>query len=860
MPFNIALLALAIQTVTPVSGGAMSAPRSGALDTRTATASRATRPPVLDGRDDDEVWREALPITAFRQWQPTEDADPRFATEAKVVYDEHNIYVFVRAYDPHPDSILHILARRDTWTPSDRIGVAIDSYHDRRSGYEFWVNPAGVKVDAVISNDGDEDDAWDAVWDVASAVDSTGWTAEFRIPLSQLRYAPRDENVMGIMIMRDIQRYTERLSWPVLRRSRSGWPSQMGELHGLLGLPSPRRLEVAPYAVTKNVQVATSTGGVARDQQITGGADVKYGITSNLTVDATLNPDFGQVEADPGVLNLSAFETFFPERRPFFIEGGGTFRFNVNCSAVNCGAERLFYTRRIGRAPQLSDTYGDANSPTATTIIGAAKLTGQTPGGLTIGMLDAVTQHELGPQARTIEPLTNYLVGRLTQNFRHGESGVGAMLTATNRQLDQWSEPTLRRSAYVAGFDLRHRFLASRYQLTAHLDFSHVTGSPSAILATQTSSVHFFQRPDDGIPLDSARTSLGGDAEEIAFGKVGGPLTRFETSYLRRSPGFEINDLGYLRRSDQQSWNNWFAFQFNHPTSLYLRANWNFNWWQYWTTDGLPTERAFNTNIHAQMTNRWWVHAGGTMGQLGSTFCDFDCTRGGPAVRQDKYFSPWAGLEGDDRHMIVPQLWVNYNNSNLGRSEYFNINPYASIRVSSNFTPSIGINLTRNRNDQQSYDNFTDAAGITHYKTAHLEQREASIDLRFDYTMTRTLSLQVYAQPFISKGTYSNVRELSSDPRAKDYDARFQPYDFLAHADTSASNNPAGFNYKQFRSNVVLRWEYRPGSTLYLVWTQGRQDYQTQEGNQNFRGDVHNLFLLSPNNTLLIKASYWISW
>ena len=859
MPLLLAMLALAIQTVTPVSGGAAAAARPGAFDTHTATASRAARAPVIDGRDDDEVWRDALPITAFRQWQPTEDGESRFATEAKVVYDDHNLYVFVRAHDPHPDSILHLLARRDTWTPSDRIGVAIDSYHDRRSGYEFWVNPAGVKVDAAISNDGDEDQAWDAVWDVAAAVDSAGWTAEFRIPLSQLRYAPREENVFGIMIMRDIQRFTERYSWPVLRRSRSGWPSQMGELHGLVGLASPRRLEVAPYGVSKNVQVATSTGGVARDQQSTAGADIKYGITSNLTLDATVNPDFGQVEADPSVLNLSAFETFFPERRPFFIEGGGTFRFSVNCSAVNCGSEQLFYTRRIGRAPQLGSDYGDANSPTATTIIAAGKLTGQTPGGLTIGVVDAVTQHELGTQGRTIEPLTNYLVARLSQNLRHGESGVGAMLTATDRSLDQWTDPTLRQSAYVGAFDLRHRFLSSRYQLSAHLDFSRVTGSPSAIRATQESSVHFYQRPDAGLRFDTTRTSLGGDAEEIALGKVGGQLTRFETSYLRRSPGFEINDLGYLQRADQQSWNNWFAFQFNHPTSLYLRANWNFNWWQYWTTTGLATERAFNTNVHAQMVNRWWLHAGGTVGGLGTTYCDFDCTRGGPALRQDQYFSPWAGIEGDDRHVVVPSLWLNYTQSDGGRSQFVNVNPTVSFRISSRFSPSVGINLNRNRNDRQSRGTFITNAGATpdtSYVLAHLEQREVSITLRMDYTMTRTLSLQVYAQPFISKGTYSNVRQPSATPRAAAYDDRYQPI-----IDTAITNHlDPGFNYKNFNSNVVLRWEYRPGSTLYLVWTQGRGDYTSQQGTQNLRGDMRDLFALPPNNTLLVKASYWISW
>src|SRR5437879_752746 len=378
MPFAVVLL-LALQTAD--AGGAPPATAT------TATAVRAIHPPAIDGRDDDAVWRAAPAITQFREFQPAQNGDPRFATEAKVAYDDRNLYVFIRAFDPHPDSILKLLARRDVRAATDQLKVMIDSYHDRRSGFEFAVNPAGVKRDYAIYNDTQEDDAWDAVWDVATQVDSPGWTAEFRIPLSQLRYVPRDSNTFGFGIWRDIQRYTERVSWPLYRNSQTGISSQLGELTGLVGLPSPRRPEIAPYMLTKNVSVPTGSA-FDRSQKITGGADLKYGITSNLTLDATVNPDFGQVEADPSVLNLTAFETFFQERRPFFVQGAGIFRFDVNCSQVNCNGEGLFYSRRIGRAPQLD--YGEPGSPTATTICGAAKLTGRLPGGPTLGGRDAV--------------------------------------------------------------------------------------------------------------------------------------------------------------------------------------------------------------------------------------------------------------------------------------------------------------------------------------------------------------------------------------------------------------------------------------------------------------------------------------
>src|SRR5712691_7504595 len=419
MPLVISLLAAAaVVGQGPEVGAPRAVPPASAAAPR-ATATLAAHPPVIDGRDDDDVWRQATPITEFREWQPHEDGPARFPTMAKVAYDARTLYVFVRCFDPHPDSILKLLARRDSWPPSDHVLILIDSYHDRRTGYEFGVNPAGVKLDASISNDGNEDNAWDGVWDVATTVDSLGWTAEFRIPLSQLRYPKTATHTFGIAISRDIYRYTERIAWPVFHVSRAGLSSQFGDLAGLDGLGSPRRLEVTPYTVTKNVSVPTATG-FGRDQDATAGADFKYGVTSNLTVDGTINPDFGQVEADPSVLNLSAFETFFQERRPFFVEGSGIFRFDVDCSAVNCHGEGLFYSRRIGRAPQLGDAYGDAGSPTASRILGAGKLT-----------------HRVAGRAdTTIEPRTNYTVVRLQQDLRGGQSGVGVIFTGVNRGLD----------------------------------------------------------------------------------------------------------------------------------------------------------------------------------------------------------------------------------------------------------------------------------------------------------------------------------------------------------------------------------------------------------------------------------------
>jgi hypothetical protein len=809
----------------------------------TAVAARAARAPVIDGRDDDEVWRVAPAITQFREFQPKEDGDPRFPTEAKVAYDDRHFYVFIRAFDPHPDSILKLLARRDVRAATDQLKIMIDSYHDRRSGFEFAVNPAGVKRDYAVYNDQQEDDAWDAVWDVGTQVDSLGWTAEFRIPLSQLRYVPRGTNTFGFAVWRDIQRYSERVSWPVYRNSQAGISSQLGELSGLDGLPSPRRPEVAPYVVTKNVSVPTG-GGFDRSQKVTAGADLRYGLTPGLTLDATVNPDFGQVEADPAVLNLTVFETFFEERRPLFVQGAGIFRFDVNCNIVNCNSEGLFYSRRIGRAPQLD--YGDPNPPTATTIYGAAKLTGRLPGGQTLGVLDAITQRAAGTQDRTMEPFTNYAVVRVQQDLRGSESGVGVMVTAVNRSLDQWTGDVLHRNAYVGAVDFRHRFLGRRYQISGSFDLSRVAGTTSAIAATQRDPVHYYQRPGAGVSYDSTRTSLTGDTEELQFGKVGGGVTRFQTSYQRRSQGFEVNDLGFLLQADQQSWSNWFGLQSLHPTRVYQWASWNFNWWQFWTAAGTPVERAANSNAHVQLNNRWWLHAGATAGQLGTTYCDRDCSRGGPAVRNEPYLNVWGEVDGDARPALVPAVWFDHTRGDGGRTTRFSGNAQVTLRISSQVNTSLRLSARHNVNDVQPLG--PDSTG-THYLFAHLNQKQFSLTGRVDCTVSRDLTLQLYAQPFVSKGTFSNVRELA-DPNAAAFDDRYRPY----------AATPGGFNRKQFNSTVVLRWEYRPGSSLFVVWQQARADRVPLEGPRSVTGDLRDIFDLHPDNTFLVKASYWLNW
>ncbi len=873
--------ALFAQTTVATNVGRPTAPASanqpGEGVPMAATAVRARATPVLDGRADDAVWATAPEITSFRQFEPNEDGNPTYATTAKVAFDDRNLYVLLHAKDPHPDSIVAQLTRRDQRSPSDWLMLLIDSYNDKRTGFEFHVNAAGVKRDVSIVNDGDEDNSWDAVWEVATAIVSDGWTAEFRIPLSQLRFAPNGSPTFGMMFIRNIGRSGERISWPALSKSKSGLVSQFAEVSGFAGLSSPRRLELTPYTVVKTVpqhQVngAGTTTGYDRANRSTVGADIKYGLTSNFTLDATINPDFGQVEADPSNLNLSAFETFYSERRPFFMEGAGLFRFDLNCNDGNCSG--LFYSRRIGRRPQLNDDIQGGYDPAAsvsqsTPILGAAKLTGRTARGLQLGIFDAVTDERkaYGPQIGSLvaEPRTNYLVGRVAQDFRNGKSSIGVMATATNRSLDDFTSGSLARSAYVAGIDARHRFLKDNYELAGFAATSTIRGSADAIESLQLDSRHGYARPDADLPYDPAATQLGGNAEQISFGKVGGGITRFNVNVRNVSPGFEINDVGYLSRADQRFQSGWMGLQFNKPSSWYRMARLNFNQWAGWTTEGLPTDLGGNVNAHVQFPSLWWLHAGINGNNWVPTYDD-RASRGGPAVRNSTNTSFWAGVEGDSRKRLTPYFFMQGFQADGNRSHGISIDPELAYRASDQLTLSMSPHFGHEVNANQWFGRFdtqnSDATSTSHYGFAQLDQRTLSMTTRFDFTATPTLTLQMYLAPYVTVGHYTKLHELG-DPRAASYADRYKayaPFDFAdpnAYAGYDAS--AGDFNYKALNTNAVLRWEYLPGSSIFVVWQQGREQYDRNYGSFAARRDYRDLFRAHPDNTFLIKASYWLS-
>lgn len=835
MPTRLLPTAAALVLLGVLTGPAVS--QSAPAPNTTARAVRAERAPQLDGRADDAVWRMAPYMRGFRQFEPGEDLPATFDTEAQAAYDDRYLYVLVRAFDPHPDSINTLLSRRDVKTASDQLKLIIDAYKDRRSGVEMAVNPAGVKRDYSIYSDIIEDPTWDGVWDVATRIDSVGWVAEFRVPFSQLRFTARDVHEFGFGIWRDVARLNERSGWPLYRPSRRTLMSQLGTLGGIEGIGTPRRLELMPYSVTRSVP-APVTAKPGQHGELAGGLDLKAGLGSHITVDATVNPDFGQVEADPAVLNLSAFEIRFDERRPFFQEGAGLYRCGGPC-------EGIFYTRRIGRTPQMRRSSAD---PLFTNITAAAKVTGRFDNGVAFGVVNASTEQVRGADGLTVEPQTNYLVLRALREMRGGRSQAGMQFTDVRRHLDPTTDPFLRRSAstfLVQGF---HRFARDRWEWFGYSGLNTVRGSRNAIALTQRNSVHFFQRPDHEARFDSTRTSLGGNVTSVGVRQIGGRV-RYDGVVRYASAGVEMNDLGFVNLVNDVMLRQQIDYRILRPTKFFRQAFSFVSAESHWTTGGLLSGQSATLHSSASLLNNWGGAITATFNDVGSTYC-VSCARGGPALRQSGKSGLRLDLLGDPRPAVVPRAAWRVGTSDEGRSWYRGADLGAEVRVASRFSTSLVLGYDEVTNDQQWIGNYgAFLSDTTHFTFARLHQHILTVTTRANFTVTPTLSFQLYAQPFVTTGAYSQWREVSA-PRAADYDARFRPFR------TSA---PAGFNVKQFNSNAVVRWEYRPASTLFLVWQQGRAQELGGRGTFVPGRDVRDLFGARPLNTLLLKLSYWFN-
>jgi hypothetical protein len=872
----LAAATIQVQDTSPV----LATHRNGRVPP-TATAVRVANAPKIDGHLDDAVWAQATPNTGFRRDVPSDGKPATEDSEIRLVYDDHAMYVGARLFNRDKARVSRRLSRRDSFEVfNDVFFVMIDSYHDHTTSFVFGATPAGERRDAIQSGDGSSiDGSWDPVWEVKTSVDSLGWVAEMRIPFSQLRFPNTKDHTWGIQFRRDIRAAGEAVDWSWSPRTEAGTTSKYGHLIGISSIPQPKRLEVLPYTVGKTTHVDNASptdpfndGSV---QNLSAGLDLKYGLTSNLTLDATINPDFGQVEADPAVVNLTAFETFFEERRPFFIERADLFHFSEGTP------ETFFYSRRIGRQPSLSavGTAPYVDEPQAATILGAAKATGRTNSGWSVGVLEAVTAKEYAQLADAsgnplpetgVEPLTNYAVARLRREYGGGSSYLGGMFTAVNRNLDEAQFDILRSSAYVGGLDFRHRFARNLWQVSGWLSGSHVSGSPDAMVATQTASSRYYQRPDqDYVTLDPTATSLSGYATGFVFQRVGGDWTG-HIGGAATSPGFELNDAGFQTDADRLYFSSNLNRRWVQPGRVFRSFNAGLRLEQILNYGGVNLRQTAALTVSAGFNNLWSAFFYTAYSGSGS---NDRVTRGGPIRLQPSATTFHGGISTDSRKSFA--LSVNGTaisaesgawSSSAGASLTFRPQGAFDLTVSSNFGKS--------REDAFYVTQGTDATAVETYGSRYifgdLHQHFLDTTIRLNWLLSPDISIQLYAQPFLATGDYKDFKALSrgssydfltygEDGSTITFDEPNQTYTTTAEAgaDPISFGNP-DFRFRSLRGNLVFRWEYRPGSTLFLVWNHGRQSF-SYDPTWNGLSDLFDLKNDPQKNVFLVKMNYYLN-
>lgn len=841
--------------------------------------------PVIDGFSTDSCWNLVEWSGDFIQTTPYENRPPSQQTSFKILYDDDNLYVFIRAYDTQADKISRILTRRDDFS-GDMVEINIDSYYDKQTAFSFTAMASGAKGDEAISLDGNNwDSSWNPVWTLKTSIDDKGWSAEMSIPLTQLRFGSKEEHVWGIQLMRHIFREEERSNWQFIPKGSPGLVHLFGELHGIKNIKPKRQVEISPYLVAKTETFKKEAGNPFADgksSKITAGVDGKIGITNDLTLDFTVNPDFGQVEADPSEVNLTAFESYFSEQRPFFVEGKSIYQFRPTNPIVinNLGMDNLFYSRRIGRYPQYNPQIADGEfvkMPDASTILAALKLSGKTKKGLSIGVLESTTANEKAlidsngvRRKESVEPLTNYFVARLQQDFNKGETVLGGMFTAVNRDISNPAMNYLHRAAYAGGIDFKHSWKERVYYIMATGTFSNVQGDKNAIINTQTSSARYYQRPDaKHLSVDSSLTSLSGYGGSFRFGRQGQKKIQFETSVNVKSPGLEFNDIGYMRYSDVIHHGTWMGYYLREPFSIFRNFYLNMNYWLYWNFNGDLLSTNANMNFNSQFKNKWNINGSFSRGNqnLSTTLL-----RGGPSIILPGSWDFNMNLSSDYSKKVAYSVGSYYGFGNSGlynNHEYWaelNIRPINSISIS--LAPDFYI--TRN---ELQYLETADFNGNPRYLFAQINQKTLSLTFRLNYTLTPDLSIQYYGQPFISSGKYDRFKLITA-PHADHFKHRYALFDrdqliyndvdgtlgFDENHDNIAdySIDKPNFNIREFRSNMVVRWEYRRGSTIFFVWSQGRSS-SGNNGNFSFGNDMKDLFGVKAHNVFLIKFSYWFS-
>ncbi|HVZ47186.1 MAG TPA: DUF5916 domain-containing protein [Gemmatimonadaceae bacterium] len=872
-----------------------------------ANAARRTGPIVIDGIPDEAAWSAAQPTSDFHQQQPTDGAAPSVTTEVRFLYDDAALYISARMSDPSGPHGLHApLARRDQLLDgngnngsfnsltTDKFYVSLDPYHNHLDVALFEINPAGVRGDSFNGDDG-----WDPVWQAAAHVDSAGWTAEMRIPFSQLRFRSGEDQTWGLQMWRYVDRLNEQDMWAYRKLDEAHGPAFFGHLAGMKLPPQPRAAEVVPYVVTKGLFQPAAAGDPfhsSSDSKLNAGADVKYLITPNLTLNATLNPDFGQVEVDPASLNLSAYETFYDEKRPFFVTDQSPFYFGgASCMfCSNFSSLDVFYTRRIGRPPQLAGYVGNAGAyadvPDNATILGAAKVTGRTASGYTIGILDAVTNKETARyvaapgdpvQEQMVEPLTNYFVGRVSKELRQGATTIGGIVTSTLRSMggDTVVANRLRSRATTLGMDWEHGWHNRDYVWMGSVALSDVEGSSSSIALTQQSVTHYYQRPDrtvtsDGLfstRYDPAATSMRGYGLYTRVARQSGDW-QWEVMENIRSPGFEVNDLAYLGDADYLYTNANILRQWTRPTRWYRSMGVTAGGQVRFTYDGTRDDEQEDVFYQWSFPNYWRLRVFGIYRPSSE---DARLARGGPVLMRNGYRFGHFQVSTDARKPAVFDLTFEGSTGTDDPTADFTIAPGVAIKPASNvfvqLSPTWNSGTTSAQYVTAVADPTATAFAGHRYVFAWLDSRTLSLDTRVNWTFTPNLTLQVYAQPYISAAAFSRFREFAA-PRTltkRDYgtDVGTITYDAAGNAytvDPDGAGPAAAFTfanpsqtYRALRGTAVLRWEYRPGSTIFFAWTQQRSGASTA-GDFDLARDRTAMLADPANNVFVVKMNWWV--
>jgi uncharacterized protein DUF5916 len=839
----------------------------------------------LDGILDEPAWAAAPPAGGFTQNDPEEGQPASEPTEVRVLIGDDALYIGARMFDREPRLIRSALARRDESLESDLLELYIDSFHDHLSAFNFRITPAGAIRDAAIGADGRVDNSWDAVWEAGTRIDSLGWVAEIRIPLSQLRFNAGDSATWGIQLARLVHRKAEVSVFSFTPKREEKGVFRYGHLDGLGRLARQRGLELLPYVSARSEHLIVDPNNPFRDGSDrfgSAGLDLKYGLTSDLGLTATMNPDFGQVELDPAVVNLTAFETFYEEKRPFFVEGAEVFRFGQTRSFNNMGLLRMFHSRRIGRAPQrrlLPPTYRHVDAPLQSTILGAVKVGGKTRGGWSIAGMDAVTDLEIADyvdgagtvQLAPVEPRTNYFAGRVRRALGQGNTSIGGLLTRTDRELGAPALTSLlRSSALTGGVDFSHFWHDRRWELDGFIAGSHVTGSPDAIDATQRSSARYFQRPDaSSFTYDPSRTSLDGYAADVSVVKTSGLHWVGSASYQSSSPGFEVNDMGFQTLVDRRAFSTIAIYRENKPGRLFREYDFLLFSNQSWNFDGDPTFAQLAFAAEGVFQGYWAANA---RLELRPRYYDDRITRGGPVARLRGGGTTSWGVSSDQRRRTTygttgSVAWNGAGGWGIGYGLWVNARPSTPLLI--RFEPSLSRSHARAQYVAAIPDPLATATYGNRYVFADLDQTQLVLATRVNWAFTPRLSLQLYLQPLLAAGDYAEFKEFLA-PRTFDFAVYGRdvgtitpdPDGYVVDPDDAGPANAftifqPDFNFRSLLGNAVVRWEYRPGSALFFVW-QHRRTGAESIGDFELGRDFSALVHQRPESVFAVKATWWI--